>query len=115
MKIKMRACLFLGYDLTSEVQNLSQIQTDKIINWDTTNQFQVIYDHYSGDILFAGTEVIGADSDMEVSMLLPPAQEITDKISQVKEKFKIHFPEWSHYADANPQLYFINFVDDITD
>ena len=109
-KIAMRTCLFLGYDLTAELQSLTEPQAATIRNWSSDNELELAFDHYSGDFLFAGKEIIGVDSEEEFYGLIPAADEITSKINEVKELFVKSFPQWEKYGEANPQLYFLNYV-----
>jgi hypothetical protein len=109
-KIQMRTCLFLGYNLTNELQSLTEAQASTIRNWSSDNELELAFDHYSGDFLFAGKEIIGVDSEEEFYGLIPAADEIANEIGAVKELFMKSFPQWSSYGEGNPQLYFLNYV-----
>lgn len=112
-RVKMRTCLFLGYNLTNEIENLTDTQATMIRNWSPTNELELAFDHYSGDFLFAGKEIIGVSSDEEIYNLVPAANEIANKIEVVKELFKKTFPQWDKYGEGNPQLYFLNYVTEV--
>ena len=112
-KINMRTCLFLGYNLTSELQSLTEAQASTIRNWSSDNELELAFDHYSGDFLFAGKEIVGVDSEEEFYGLIPTADEIADEIGKVKELFAKSFPQWGKYGEGNPQLYFLNYVTEV--
>ena len=112
-KIKMRTCLFLGYNLTNEIEKLTDAQTAMIFNWSPTNELELAFDHYSGDFLFAGKEIIGVGSDEEIYNLVPAADEIANQIEVVKKLFKETLPQWEKYGEGNPQLYFLNYVTEV--
>lgn len=109
-KIQMRTCLFLGYNLTNEIQSLTEAQASTIRNWSSDNELELAFDHYSGDFLFAGKEIVGVDSEEEFYGLIPAADEIANEIGKVKELFTKSFPQWEKYGEENPQLYFLNYV-----
>lgn len=112
-KIQMRTCIFLGYNLTNELQSLTEAQAATIRNWSSQNELELAFDHYSGDFLFAGKELIGVDSEEEFYGLIPAADEIANQIGVVKELFTKSFPQWEKYGEGNPQLYFLNYVTEV--
>lgn len=113
-KINMRCCVFLGYNLTNELQFLTESQAAMIRNWDNSKEeLQLAFDHYSGDFLYAGKELIGVDSEAEANMELPAASTITNEIENVQKLFTEKFPIWNSYAEAKPQLYFLNYITEV--
>ena len=113
-KIKMRTCIFLGYNLTNEIEKLTEPQVAMVFNWDNSKEeLQLAFDHYSGDFLYAGKELVGVDSDAEANIELPAASTIANEIENVQKLFAEKFPVWSFYAEAKPQLYFLNYVTEV--
>jgi hypothetical protein len=112
-KIKMRTCVFLGYNLTNELQSLTEPQAATIRNWSEFEELQLAFDHYSGDFLYAGKELVGVDSDAEANMELPAASTITNEIENIQKLFAEKLPQWNSYAEAKPQLYFLNYVTEV--
>ena len=111
-KIRMRTCVFLGYNLTNELNSLTEPQAATIRNWDNSKEeLQLAFDHYSGDFLYAGKELIGVDSD--ANMEFPSASVITNEIENVQKLFAEKFPIWISYAEAKPQLYFLNYIEEV--
>lgn len=113
-KIQMRTCVFLGYNLTNELDSLIETQAAIIRNWDNSKEeLQLAFDHYSGDFLYAGKELIGVDSDAEANMEFPAASVITNEIENIQKLFGEKFPIWISYTEAKPQLYFLNYVTEV--
>lgn len=113
-KIKMRTCVFLGYNLTNELNSLTEAQAATVRNWDNSKkELQFVFDHYSGDFLYVGKELIGVDSDAEANMEFPSASIITNEIENVQKLFAEKFPIWISHTEAKPQLYFLNYVEEV--
>jgi hypothetical protein len=113
-KIQMRTCIFLGYNLTNEIERLTEPQAAMMRNWDNSKEeLQLAFDHYSGDFLYAGKELVGIDSEEEINSPLPAASTITNEMDNIQKLFAEKLPQWNSYAEAKPQLYFLNYVTEV--